>query len=87
MLTMPLLYKSGELVQVCAHEPSLESVASTEGVPSNQKVHPPHSAICVRVGAGAVLVETTQALSDVLPAGEVVPEGQDEQLVAPGDVE
>ena len=32
-------------------------------------------------------VTATQSLSDVLPAGEVVPEGQDEQFVAPGDVE
>ena len=46
------------------------------------------------VGAGVVegvdvpvVVLATQSLSDVLPAGDVVPEGQCEQLVAPGDVE
>ena len=45
----------------------------------------------VAATAGAVLPEdtpeTTQSLSDVLPAGDVVPEGHDEQFVAPGDVE
>ena len=34
-----------------------------------------------------VVVLATQALSDVLPAGDVVPEGYGEQFVAPGDVE
>ena len=35
----------------------------------------------------AKVVLATQALSDVLPAGDVVPEGHGEQFVAPGDVE
>ena len=112
MFTMPLTFKTRVVLQVCAHEPVLDSVALTRGVPSDQKVHPPHSAICVRAGgggvgatgdgvvagvtvvvgevaatAGSVLPETTQALRDVLPAGDVVPEGHDEQFVAPGDVE
>lgn len=89
---MPLL-ESPIDSQSSAQLPDEDSVASTQGTPSSQKVHPPHVPICVGVaaatgGGGVMLIELVTSnvpLSAEKVEGVVVCE--DNTVESPREVE